>query len=48
MTSVVLAWIVVTIGYIIVRASVSLKNLHGADIVYGIYVLVIEVSPPGP
>ncbi|KAL3145110.1 hypothetical protein ABBQ38_001719 [Trebouxia sp. C0009 RCD-2024] len=42
MTSVVLAWIVVTIGYIIVRASVSLKNLHGADIVYGIYVLVIE------
>lgn len=46
MTSVVLAWVVVTIGYIIVRASVSLKNLQNGTIVYGIFVLVVEVSPP--
>ena len=46
MTSVVLAWVAVTIGYIIIRASVSLQNMQGADIVYGVYVLVVEVSPP--
>ena len=46
MTSVVCTWVVVFIGYLVVRAAVSLKfeNDKGGLIVYGIVVLVVEVS----
>lgn len=50
MTSVVLAWVVVTIGYIVVRATQSLNfaDNSGGLIVYGIVVLTVEVSPRHP
>ena len=44
MTGVVLAWIVVTIGYVIVRATESLSGLSTGILIYGIWVLCIEVS----
>lgn len=46
MTSVVCCWVVVFIGYLVVRAVVSLKfeDDKGGLIVYGIVVLVVEVS----
>ena len=45
MTSVVLTWVVITIGYIIVRATQSLNftDTKGGLIVYGIVVLTVEV-----
>ena len=47
MTGIVLAWVAVTIGYIIVRATESLKRSEqGMGIlIYGIWVLVVEVCP---
>lgn len=50
MTSVVLAWVAVTIGYIVVRATESLNfaDNSGGLIVYGIVVLTVEVSPRHP
>ena len=46
MTGVVLAWLVVTIGYICVRAmeSLNFENDRSGLIVYGIVVLTVEVS----
>ena len=43
MTGIVLAWVAVTIGYVIIRASQSLGLPIGIKI-WGIWVLVIEVS----
>ena len=45
MTSVVLTWVVITIGYIIVRATQSLNftDTKGGLIVYGIVILTVEV-----
>lgn len=52
MTSVVLAWVVVTIGYIVVRATQSLNfaddSARGGLIVYGIVVLTVEVRSRHP
>lgn len=46
MTGIVLAWVAVTIGYIIVRATQSLANLSTGILIWGIWVLIIEVSLP--
>ena len=50
MTSVVLAWLVITIGYIAVRATQSLNFTEnkGGLMVYGILVLTVEVSALSP
>ena len=46
MTGIVFAWIVVLIGYIIVRATLSINSKVGsvAVVMYAIFVLVVEVS----
>ena len=46
MAFLILAWFVVTIIYIVVRATKSLKL--GKATAYGVWVLVMEVSPPFP
>ena len=46
MTGIVLAWVAVTIGYIIVRATQSLAELSTGRMIWGIWVLIIEVSLP--
>ena len=43
MAFLILAWFVVTIIYIVVRATKSLKL--GKATAYGVWVLVMEVSP---
>lgn len=46
MAFLIVAWFVVTIIYIVVRAT---KSLHlGAATAYGVWVLIMEVSPPPP
>ena len=44
MTGLVLAWVAVTVGYVIVRATESLDGLSLGLRIYGIWVLVVEVS----
>ena len=46
MTGMVLAWLAVTVGYVVVRSSQSIKPLEIGVKIYGIWVLVIEVSSP--
>lgn len=46
MAFLILAWFVVTIIYIVVRATKSLKL--GKATAYGVWVLVMEVSIPPP
>ena len=46
MAFLILAWFVVTIIYIVVRATKSLKL--GKATAYGVWVLVMEVRPPTP
>lgn len=43
MTGMVLAWLAVTVGYVVVRSSQSIKPLKIGVKIYGIWVLVIEV-----
>ncbi len=45
MTGMVLAWVSITIGYVVVRATQSLKGLSTGILIYGIWVLVVEVRP---
>ena len=45
MTGMVLAWVSITIGYVVVRATQSLKGLSTGLLIYGIWVLVVEVRP---
>ena len=44
MAFLILAWFVVTIIYIVVRATKSLKL--GKATAYGVWVLIMEVGPP--
>ncbi len=41
----VLAWVSITTGYVVVRATQSLKGLSTGILIYGIWVLVVEVRP---
>lgn len=43
MTGMVLAWVAITTGYVVVRATQSLKGLSTGILIYGIWVLVVEV-----
>ncbi len=43
MTGMVLAWVSITTGYVVVRATQSLKGLSTGILIYGIWVLVVEV-----
>jgi len=45
MTGMVLAWVSITTGYVVVRATQSLKGLSTGILIYGIWVLVVEVRP---